>query len=547
MYTFEEDDISIKHNWEYFDLTSASINVTYLTPQCFQYVNTTTLSNFDSNLHRNETIQEEGSSSRQFRIGDCQLGRDVICKMGNSTKKECRLNIRMSAAITLAVCLTIKATCMIILNIKSRRKIKTSCLTFGDVIAASALDIDLQIRNECLLNAGEGNRHDVEHTCHKHCKEKKPSRTGDSVGHCQKCNKFNTVDKAFNLPHPCLAIKYKKSLLLSLGFTALLQITTLIFCSLSMLAISVWLAVRMRSAARDFNKFCSSEPLISDFVDRPRIARPRIARSQCSKGLGNYLMFVSGSFGGFNTSAPLSDLPRDNLRSEIAAFAVSNGAQLLFSALYLLLIYNVTIISIEHDWGTFEKRRRRLRCTIVRGSDFEQSYFLQLPKKTIFPIMTISAIMHWLLGQSISTTEIIVADYTDLNHPWEHSQYGVCVLCVDFSRVTVLTQFNLQIVYATYAIWLSTILIIGITVACWCTFTYRREGFMPQMYGSIRACCAATTGLERFSGNGIKWGDRKLLAGLSITNSHSRMCSWQRGEISTCRLLRFHGRRNYTW
>ncbi len=193
-YRFKGDDDYLKHNWEYFDLTTASVNITYLTPQCLQYVNITTLSNFYSNLYRNEIIQEETSSMRLFRVEDCQLSRDVICKMCNSAPGECRLDIRMFAAITLAVFLTIKTTCMIILNVKSRRKIKISCLTFDDVIAASALDIDLQIRNECLLNADEGNRHDVEHTCHKHCKETKPSRIEDSVDHCQKCNKFNIVN-----------------------------------------------------------------------------------------------------------------------------------------------------------------------------------------------------------------------------------------------------------------------------------------------------------------------------------------------------------------
>lgn len=45
------------------------------------------------------------------------------------------------------------------------------------------------------------------------------------------------------------------------------------------------------------------------------------------------------------------------------------------------------------------------------------------------------------------------------------------------------------------------------TVVCWWAFTYRREGFIPQMYGSIRACCASTTELTDFSREGIIWGD----------------------------------------
>lgn len=47
------------------------------------------------------------------------------------------------------------------------------------------------------------------------------------------------------------------------------------------------------------------------------------------------------------------------------------------------------------------------------------------------------------------------------------------------------------------------------TGLCWWAFTYRREGFIPQMYGSMRACCAATSELEDFPKEGIQWGDRK--------------------------------------
>lgn len=51
----------------------------------------------------------------------------------------------------------------------------------------------------------------------------------------------------------------------------------------------------------------------------------------------------------------------------------------------------------------------------------------------------------------------------------------------------------------------------AMTATCWWAYTYRREGFIPQMYGSIRACCAATSELDMFPRAGIQWGDRKLL------------------------------------
>jgi hypothetical protein len=52
---------------------------------------------------------------------------------------------------------------------------------------------------------------------------------------------------------------------------------------------------------------------------------------------------------------------------------------------------------------------------------------------------------------------------------------------------------------------------IATTAVCWWAFTYTREGFIPQMYGSVRACCAATSELTDtdfgINEKGILWGD----------------------------------------
>lgn len=104
----------------------------------------------------------------------------------------------------------------------------------------------------------------------------------------------------------------------------------------------------------------------------------------------------------------------------------SNGAQFIYSLLYLLLIYNITLISQEYDWGELEHRRKRLRCTIVKGNSFKQDYFLQLPKKILFPIMTYSVVTHWMLGEALQTQEAVWMDH-DPESGWhvEHSKYMV--------------------------------------------------------------------------------------------------------------------------
>jgi hypothetical protein len=157
-------------------------------------------------------------------------------------------------------------------------------------------------------------------------------------------------------------------------------------------------------------------------------------------------------------SATLTSLPPDSLNSEFLAFAISNGAQFLHSLLCLLLIYHSARISMEHEWGERETNRKKPRCTIVQGRPFEHLYFMQLPARLVIPLMAYAALMHWLLGQAIRTTETI---YTDPVHGVEHSLYFVT--------------------YASYPIFISTVLMIAMTVACWWAFTFTREGFIPQM------------------------------------------------------------------
>ncbi|APA16249.1 hypothetical protein sscle_16g110190 [Sclerotinia sclerotiorum 1980 UF-70] len=403
-----------------------------------------------------EALKEFDTGTGEYRIGNCDLIYGAYCKLEEPGTKKCRLNVRMQSCFTLFGCLLIKAIYMIGINYRARHRVKNNCLTYGDVIVASVINSNMKIHNECLLNSGDGYRHKVTHRCHKHCKDPVSSSSGDDIGHCQKCKKFNEFDKAADLPHPTMAIKYKRSLLSSLGSTAITQMLILMFCSFAM-----------------YHEYCRYE----NEDDRGYF-------QICGTSLSQVLKENYGTWGGSSSSATLTSLPPDKVSSELLAFAISNGAQFLFSLLYLLLIYNVTLIYMEREWGTFELQRKKPRATIVSGTTFEQSYFLQLPPKILLPLMTFAAAMHWLLGQSISTVESI---YTDPLHGVEHSIYHVT--------------------YAAYPIFLSSLLMVGQTAVCWWAFTYRREGFIPQMYGSIRTCCASTSELEDFRDGGIQWGD----------------------------------------
>ena len=114
----------------------------------------------------------------RYYEGGCSMGGSVFCTLHESVSGKCRLNIRMNAAFVLFASLTIKAIYMITVNILARGKRKRHCLTFGDVLVASATNPELRISGECMVNGGDNVRGITSHTCHKHCKSKEESKTG---------------------------------------------------------------------------------------------------------------------------------------------------------------------------------------------------------------------------------------------------------------------------------------------------------------------------------------------------------------------------------
>jgi hypothetical protein len=137
-----------------------------------------------------------------------------------------------------------------------------------------------------------------------------------------------------------------------------------------------------------------------------------------------------------------------------------------------MLIYNITLISQEHDWGKLEYTRRRIRTTLVSGPSFAQDYLLQLPKKILFPLMAYSVLTHWMLGEALQTQEAIWLENQGGRHI-EHSKY--------------------IITYAAYPLWGATFLILLMTGVCW-----RRRRFW--MIFQIMECSGAIWARGKSSG-----------------------------------------------
>ena len=157
-----------------FGIFYTHLIVQYTKENCTQYANQTT----DVSHVETELVGTENGILK-FGIGDCQTETGINCFIDIDDVKpsQCRLSIRMQAAFILAGCLVVKAIYMIMVNLKARGKVKTHCLTFGDVIVASASNPELRVKGECLVNAEENYRRYTEHSCHKHCTAE-PSATG---------------------------------------------------------------------------------------------------------------------------------------------------------------------------------------------------------------------------------------------------------------------------------------------------------------------------------------------------------------------------------
>lgn len=129
---------------ENFDMSWRQMRVHYTTENCTQHKGTIKLEGVNA-LERSEIVYRYSYPSA-YRVGDCSMGKDVICTLHEQTASKCRLNVRMSAAFVLMGCLVIKAVYMCAVNLLARGKVKQHCLTFGDVIVASAADPELRLQ-----------------------------------------------------------------------------------------------------------------------------------------------------------------------------------------------------------------------------------------------------------------------------------------------------------------------------------------------------------------------------------------------------------------
>ncbi|KAF1851391.1 uncharacterized protein K460DRAFT_272419 [Cucurbitaria berberidis CBS 394.84] len=129
-----------------FGTTWKRMQIHYASGNCSQHARTAT----DVPALEGKVVRSRYYTT-QYAEGNCFMGDSIYCTLHDPQPAECRLNVRMSAAFILVSCLVIKAAYMCAVNLLARGKLKTHCLTFGDVIVASASHTELRVQGYEML------------------------------------------------------------------------------------------------------------------------------------------------------------------------------------------------------------------------------------------------------------------------------------------------------------------------------------------------------------------------------------------------------------
>lgn len=103
------------------------------------------------------------------------------------------------------------------------------------------------------------------------------------------------------------------------------------------------------------------------------------------------------------------DLPRQGYSALIVSVLISNSPQIILSIIYLVFNSLCTKLFLALEWSSYAHFRKPLRVSHPCG-DQRSTYFLQIPYRFGIPLMAYSALLHWLVSQSIFLVAITFWD-----------------------------------------------------------------------------------------------------------------------------------------
>ncbi|KAI9801518.1 MAG: hypothetical protein M1833_002750 [Piccolia ochrophora] len=115
---------------------------------------------------------------------------------------------------------------------------------------------------------------------------------------------------------------------------------------------------------------------------------------------------------GLGTVTSETIVQNNKISNLIGNVIVANLPQLILSFLYLTYNGLLTCNLMDHEWSQYSQVRRPLRVSLPEGQQ-TSTYWLELPYAYALPLLSGSALLHWLFSQSLFLVNITFYDYKD--------------------------------------------------------------------------------------------------------------------------------------
>jgi hypothetical protein len=143
-------------------------------------------------------------------------------------------------------------------------------------------------------------------------------------------------------------------------------------------------------------------------------------------GLGNInmfsLVFPEGDYG----RSPYT------VKSLLGAAVLVNVPQLILSLNYFLINSHLTSMLAAYEWRRFANEWKGLRVTSPVGAQ-KSTYFLQLPYRYAIPLLTMSALLHWLVSQAFFLAKVVALKDSKENVENSTTMFGYSPIAMLFA------------------------------------------------------------------------------------------------------------------
>lgn len=127
---------------------------------------------------------------------------------------------------------------------------------------------------------------------------------------------------------------------------------------------------------------------------------------------------------------------------------VANAAQLIFSVLYFMSNSILTNTALAVEWSAFSLSWKGLRVSTPPQGYQRRTHFLTLPYRYIVPLICTSALLHWLISQSIFLVRVFSYSTSRGGDPVP------AIIALGYSPLSMLVTLGVSTILPAGLIWM---------------------------------------------------------------------------------------------